>query len=150
MVLATLLLAGCRVATDVGEPCVLVRANPDGGPPLPLTEAELATADVIDPVVRDGSQTTAGHPHVRVDFISFGSADCEEFICVRAKDHVPDAGPADVARGTCSRRCTVGSRCGDSRGGTTACRALLLSTEALGGLDGGFPGARTSEFCVPD
>src|SRR6266849_5098747 len=58
-------LEACRSATDLGNPCVLVKKNPDGGStPVSIKERELP----------DGGK----------DFISFGAAICENLVCVRA------------------------------------------------------------------
>src|SRR5260370_15481570 len=62
---ALISLEGCRVATDLGRPCTLVKKNPDGGSgSVGILESDLP-------------------PHK--DFISFGATQCE------AQDSVPDA-----------------------------------------------------------
>ena len=89
---ATLLLGvplffnACRVATDLGLPCQLVKKNPDGGTTsVPILESDL--------------------PGGNKDFISFGATECEDLVCVRDAK-VPRTGvPGAAALGYCSRAC---------------------------------------------
>ncbi len=121
--------AGCKPPTDLGQQCRLVKKNPDGGRALIIQENEIKTA-------------------ANKDFVSFGSTDCENLVCVRDSAFVADAGMllADGglpdrdggALGYCSNSCEVGSVCGaadpaddnDSRRRLN-CRALLLDTVTL-------------------
>ena len=71
---AALLASGCEVTSELGKPCTLVRkATPEERPAgvrsTPVLESEIAPNQ---------------------DFISFGSMDCEDLICVRDAD-VPSA-----------------------------------------------------------
>ncbi len=91
----------------------------------------------------------------RKDFVSFGSTDCEDLICVRDSDFAaPDGGalnPKEVATGYCSRNCLVGAACpsstaeldGNPRTRLT-CRPLLLDTETLRAICNGSEGDRAS------
>ena len=72
-----LLCIGCKVDSDVGVPCVLVKKGPDGGT-TPLKETDL-TADQ--------------------DFISFGSVECDRFVCVSDRAYA-GTGPADAGTTT--------------------------------------------------
>lgn len=68
------LVTGCRPATDANTPCFLVAANDDGGR-KGLTEADLKSLN--------------GMNH---DFISFGSVECDDQICVRDSKFGGDGG----------------------------------------------------------
>jgi hypothetical protein len=136
-----LLASACKPGTDLNRPCRLVKRNPDGGAALPILESE-----VKNKVGRNK------------DFISIGTVDCEDLICVRDADLTNDAGPFDPAFGYCSRGCLEGSTCPSYESaldkGTTRlnCRALLLDKETLAqlaGADGGSPGnVRDPFFCA--
>lgn len=130
----------CKPATDLNQPCKLVKRNPDGGRPLEIVEREVRNVQGADK-----------------DFISFGSVECEDFVCVRDAIYGSDAGAEEAATGYCSRQCAQGTACPsyseDLDKGPTAlrCRALLLSPEVLDELsrkDGGFPGIRDPFFCA--
>jgi hypothetical protein len=140
---AALLCTGCKVDSDVGVPCVLVKKNPDGG----TTPANVEEGDL-----------TAGQ-----DFISFGSVECDRFICVRDRAYTGtgpvDAGTTDGGTGDggtgdggtsgssrpvfgyCSRPCVetqpaacevTNSQVTDSTlKGRMGCRPLLLDQEVL-------------------
>lgn len=130
---------GCKPATDLNRVCSLVKTNPDGGQrPVPIREGE----------VRD----LAG---ANKDFISVGSIDCDDLICVRDSAFESDAGMNDPAVGYCSRQCVEGATCdsydSDLDRGPRAlgCRALLLSAETIAALgDAGFAGIRDPNFCA--
>src|SRR5687768_18575464 len=87
MVLAS---AGCRVPSDLGSGCRMVKRDPNV----------------------DGGRLYIQNKEIKVgankDFISFGSVDCENLVCVRdSLFPVPDGGfdPEAVAEGYCSNRC---------------------------------------------
>ncbi len=138
---SALVVSACKPGTDLNRPCRLVKRNPDGGSALPILES-----DVRSNVGRNK------------DFISIGTVDCEDLICVRDADLTNDAGPFDPAFGYCSRECLEGSTCPSydstlDKGGTRLnCRALLLDAETLNQLaraDGGAPGnVRDPFFCA--
>jgi hypothetical protein len=102
--------------TDVGRSCLLVKRGPpaagsDGGYTLQnITEGELP----------------AGW-----DFISFGSAECDDFVCIRDKNE-PRTSPSAFAKGYCSRPCAPSNPAGCAVAreyagvGDMTCRALLL------------------------
>lgn len=134
------LAMGCKPATDLNQPCTLVKRNPDGGKPLPILENEVRSAQ--------GQNK---------DFIAVGSVECEDLICVRDSLFTSDAGPGEPAAGYCSRACVQGSQCPsydeslDKSAKALSCRALLLSPEtlaALAGGDAGFSGLRDPYFCA--
>jgi hypothetical protein len=134
-----LLCIGCKVDSDVGVPCVLVKKGPDGGT-TPLEERDLRAGQ---------------------DFISFGSVECDRFICVRDRAYAgtapADAGTADAGTadggtadgggstaavfGYCSRPCveTQPTACevtnpqvtDPTLPGRMGCRPLLLDQEVL-------------------
>lgn len=124
MVLALFAVAGCRASSDLGAECALVKRDPnvDGGR-LFVTNGEL----------RAGAAK---------DFVSIGSAECEDLICVRDSDYAPPDGgalnPNETARGYCSRNCITGDPCpsssseldGNPRTRMT-CRPLLLNAATL-------------------
>lgn len=120
LALGAMVAVGCRPATDLNTPCRLVKRNPDGGSPLPILEKEIADA-----------------LGANKDFLSFGTVECEDFICVRDNGFQSDAGPDDPAFGYCSRACSAGSTCPsqdsslDESPSRLSCRALLLDAETL-------------------
>jgi len=119
---ALVLPSACRVNTDLGRSCQLVKKNPDGGTSsVPIVEADL--------------------PSANKDFISFGATECEELVCVRDA-YVPRTGVATApATGYCSRSCVANSSTAcpaanpeDNNDPTRklSCRALLLDEQTLG------------------
>jgi len=140
--IALVLLAGCRASSQLGEECAMVKRDPnvDGGR-LYVTNAEIKAGAMKD-------------------FISFGSTDCDDLICVRDWAYAPPDGgalnPAETAKGYCSRSCLAGTACGAA--GMT-CRPLLLDAETLRALCNGsdadrskckaYLGSNTSpDFCA--
>ena len=118
-------LSTCTPRTDLGKDCFLVRRNPaytpDGGGP---TAVNLLEKDIKP----------------SMDFISFGSVECEDLVCVRDLNYVPGpmVKPEDNAKGYCSRACTAGTVCPAMVGADDAnpakslsCRALLLDDQTL-------------------
>jgi len=121
---ALALPSACRVNTDLGRSCQLVKKNPDGGSTsVPIVEADL--------------------PSANKDFISFGATECEELVCVRDA-YVPRTGVATApATGYCSRSCVANSTIAcpaanpaDDTDPTRklSCRALLLDEQTLGAI----------------
>jgi len=130
-------LEGCRVATDLGRECTLVKKNPDGGPgSVFILESELPDA---------GTQSDAGTK----DYISFGATQCEDLVCVR-NANTPKTGVAGaVASGYCSRPCVPNASTGcpaansDDENDTNnnlTCRALLLDEQTLAEICTNDPG----------
>ncbi|ATB27345.1 adventurous gliding motility lipoprotein CglC [Melittangium boletus] len=120
---AALLCGGCEVPSEVGKPCLLVKKS--------------SSADrKFDPVVPSDIQLDQ-------DFVSFGSQDCEDLICVRtAGSKLETTVEGDVERvlGYCSKACTEGNTttCAinhpdatDEIKSTMSCRSLLLDQQAL-------------------
>lgn len=130
---------GCNT-TDLGEPCILQKANPDGGRPLFMTGSDITA---------DGQ-----------DIISLGAQGCEDFICVHDLGQ-PKPGPAEQLLGYCTHACT-GSGEGPCAGRNQEedrpyqCRALLLDDQTLRALcvsnpticDQYFGPERSSNFCA--
>ena len=119
---AVITLAGCKVPSDLGQQCTMVGRSADGG-----------RVDIRNNQIKVGANK---------DFISFGSVECENLVCVRDSDFpVPDGGfdPLGSAKGYCSNRCTLaGDPCPSYRGedDTDAklrliCRPLLLDEDTL-------------------
>jgi hypothetical protein len=140
LVAAASLVVGCRPATDLNTPCRLVAGNPDGGAPRQLLEKEVRAKQSANK-----------------DFISLGTVECEDFICVRDTSFTSDAGDDEPAFGYCSRACAQGSSCPsqdsslDDGPNQLRCRALLLDAETLKELsDKGLnPGnVRDPYFCA--
>ena len=132
--------SGCKPKTDLNQKCSLVKRNPDGGQPLAITEADLKSKKANNK-----------------DFLSFGTVECEDLLCVRDAQFQVDAGPTEPAFGYCSRACAVGSACPsykeelDLGPEALSCRALLLDAETLARLKetGGLPGNITDPyFCA--
>ena len=120
---AALPVAACRVTTDLGRSCQLVKKNPDGGSALPILEGDL--------------------PGANKDFISFGATECEDLVCVR-DSYAPRTGVATTAvSGYCSRSCVPNSSIGCPAANSSddrdpakrlGCRALLLDEQTLGAI----------------
>jgi hypothetical protein len=151
LVLASLVLLGlpvllgaCRAATDLGHQCTMVKGSPDGGA-VSIKESELP-----DGVLRD--------------FISFGTAQCEDFVCVRDANFRKTGVAGADATGYCSRPCVPKGSFGcpaensdDDKDPNKrlSCRALLLDEETLGSIcttDPGrcqqIAGTRSPYFCA--
>ncbi|WNG45750.1 adventurous gliding motility lipoprotein CglD [Archangium minus] len=126
---AALLCGGCEVPSDIGKPCVLVKKSTTGQKFDPVTLADIGAGDK--------------------DFISFGSLDCEDLVCVRdANSPIQTSGEGDALRvlGYCSKSCVptddgapqLQDFCAVNHPEASAdvkermsCRALLLDAEAL-------------------
>lgn len=123
-----LTMMACKADTDLGKPdCHLLKSTPDGG-----------VANVIV------AELSAGK-----DFLSFGSVECEDLICVLDQDGVAavlaqaTANPAvlaDPATGYCSHSCAQGSTSGctpqyqdlqDDPSLVMSCRALVLDNDTI-------------------
>ncbi|OJH39440.1 hypothetical protein BON30_18230 [Cystobacter ferrugineus] len=125
---AALLCGGCEVPSDTGKPCVLVKKDPKGTTGL---EAIPVSPNDI---------------RFNEDFISFGSVDCEELVCVRtAGTELKTTGEGDALQvlGYCSAPCNLDSAtdCSvthpstvDDVKQTLGCRPLLLDETALSDL----------------
>lgn len=122
VILILLAVVGCRASSQLGEDCAMVKRDPnvDGGR-LYVTNGELKAG-------------------ASKDFISFGSTDCDDLICVRDSFYAPADGgglnPNETARGYCSRSCIAGTPCVSSAG-RMQCRPLLLDEETLRALCNG-------------
>jgi hypothetical protein len=120
---AALIVIACT-SSDLNTPCTLVKANPDGGKPLNILKT--------DDVIKNGAAK---------DFISFGSPECEDQVCVRDSAFREDAGDTSAeAHGYCSTSCAEGSSgsCQSFSGALDndpatrlSCRALLLDSATL-------------------
>lgn len=132
--------SGCTCTnSDLGEPCRLQKAGPDGGF-LFMTGADITA---------DGQ-----------DIISLGAQGCDDFICVHDLGQ-PKPGPAEILEGYCTHACTgsgEGSCPGrnQEQGRPYQCRALLLDDLTLRALCVADPGLcdlyfgpeRSSNFCA--
>ena len=74
---AALLSGGCEVASDIGKSCVLVRKATD----TEKAADGLPYEDILESELQTGQ-----------DFISFGSVECEDLVCVRDASFIPVAG----------------------------------------------------------
>jgi hypothetical protein len=137
---ALTVFSACKPKTDLNNKCSLVKRNLDGGQPLPIAEADLKSKKANNK-----------------DFLSFGTVECEDLLCVRDADFQSDAGPTEAAFGYCSKACQVGAVCPsfdetlDKGSSALSCRALLLDAETLARLKetGGLPGNITDPyFCA--
>ena len=144
--LSLVLFLGCSAPSELGQECRLVKRDLDGGRQY-ITNAEIESG-------------------ASKDFISLGSLDCEDLICVRSTGDARVGGPNESARGYCSKACNIGSACPsysrevDSNPKTRLiCRPLLLDAETLRALCNGseadrakcqtyFGGATSSDFCA--
>jgi len=136
---AALLSGGCEVASDIGKTCVLVRK---------ATEAEQKADGLPYQEILEG-ELQAGQ-----DFISFGSVECEDLVCVRDAAFQPDLSdvaeadrPTTPAKGYCSKACVPPDNaellnpCAvnhpeaeEQVKETMSCRPLLLDQKALDDL----------------
>ena len=129
---------GCKQVNDLGTYCVLVKRDPadtnpaDGISSIPVTQSE------IPQVAGDSADSR--------DYISFGSTECEDLVCVRDSAFMESTesglpvGPNQPAYGVCSTACTptAQSTCtaSDSSIDKTAkthltCRRLVLDQDTL-------------------
>lgn len=126
--LILLAVAGCRASSQLGEECAMVKRGGDGGR-LFITNSEIKAGAMKD-------------------FISFGSTDCDDLVCVRDSDYAPPDGgalnPNEVAKGYCSKSCIVSDPCLSASAELDAnprtrltCRPLVLDAETLRGLCNG-------------
>jgi hypothetical protein len=147
-VLAIIAVAqACADAGDLNSLCELV--TKDAGDPTGRTPAPLLLSEI---------------PTTQTDFISFGSPDCDELICVRDYQYVQDGG-APYAYGYCSAPCTPGAanQCQSYDSSLDAnpqtklnCRPLLLDSQTLAAIcsdDAGacqeyFSNTRSPYFCA--
>ena len=143
-------LTGCRVQTDLGVECLLVRKGAVEGETAYITNAE----------VKPGQE-----------YISFGAAQCDDLVCVRdANFPVDSANPGQPAKGYCSKHCVPqdGPSLNDSCPAANAdddrkdspnrltCREVLLDPETLAaykaadpvGYEEHFPPDVTPYYCA--
>jgi hypothetical protein len=133
-----LLASGCEVTTQLGKPCVLVKKpsaeeQAQGIRSKPVLESEIAAQQ---------------------DFISFGSTDCEDLICVRDAEFPRDPDQNAAAQGYCSSECVEGASDCEVTGSDVAtgikermtCRSLLLDQVSLERLKKDDPVAYRNTF----
>ena len=139
------LFAACKISTDLGTPCFLVKANPDGG----TTAVRLREGDLPD----------AGK-----DFIAFGATECEDLVCVRDSNYPRNSDPNANATGYCSRACVPTSGACPAANSSDDndpnkklnCRALLLDDQTIAAIctqdpakcNQYFGGTRSPYFCA--
>ena len=120
---AALWCGACQVSSDIGKPCVLVKRSTSGAKYDPVVQADI-TSDQ--------------------DFISFGSLECEDLVCVRdARSEIKLAEDGNSVLGYCSKACvaeaqgtcTVNNSAADPTvKANMSCRALLLDQPTLDAL----------------
>ena len=113
-------VGGCKSENSLGGDCVLVKKGPDGGSAVPIKESEI----------------NAG---LQKDFVSFGSIECEDFVCTRDPAFPRDGGSDAGAHGYCSKPCASNDTCKTGEDAIDkdpkkklTCRALLLDEATLG------------------
>ncbi|HEX5751391.1 MAG TPA: adventurous gliding motility lipoprotein CglC [Archangium sp.] len=136
LVSAVLLCGGCKVNSDIGKRCLLVKKSTD-----PSRES--------DPVVVN--DLSAGQ-----DFISFGSLDCEDLVCVKDADMPVETADNGQVFGYCSSACVpdelvdpcpvTDPEAIESVKSRMSCRALLLDQQALDDLRQKDPATYRSYF----
>ena len=110
---------GCAPVNDLGTYCVLVRRDP----------ADTDPSDGISsvPVLQSEIPTVTGDSTSQRDYISFGSTECEDLVCVRdsafseANESGLPVGPSEPAYGVCSTSC--------QQGNNTTCQAADSSID---------------------
>jgi hypothetical protein len=140
---AAFLLGGCEVVTELGKPCVLVRQAKEGDAEYDATAKKQVAVQVKE------SELTPGQ-----DFISFGSLDCEEQVCVRDAATPAGDNPNAVALGYCSRPCieessaceVTNEEVDDALRERMTCRRMMLDDEALNRLKASDPEAYRQMF----
>ena len=121
---AALWCGACQVSSDIGKPCVLVKRSTTGAKYDPVTASDI---------------------QIDQDFISFGSLECEDLVCVRdARSEIKFAEDGTSVLGYCSKACvadalvapcTVNNPQADPTvKANMSCRALLLDQQALDDL----------------
>ncbi|MFY0569358.1 adventurous gliding motility lipoprotein CglC [Archangium lansingense] len=137
LVSAVLLFGGCKVNSDIGKRCLLVKKAPEG------------SGRESDPVlVTDVSEGQ--------DFISFGSLDCEDLVCVKDADMPLEMADNGQVVGYCSTACVQGELVDpctitdpDAHPAVKdrmSCRALLLDQKALDDLRQNDPATYQATF----
>jgi hypothetical protein len=133
LVSAALLLGGCKETSDIGKPCLLVKRG-TGSEAAPVTRADL----------KDGQ-----------DFVSFGSLDCEDLVCVLDADTPVETAENGQVKGYCSKACQAEAvdTCAvtdpdaiESVRTRMACRPLLLDQKALEDLKATDPATYRATF----
>ena len=122
-------LFACETS-DLNKRCTLVKGDGKGGPPIPILKS--------DPIIKNSANK---------DFLSFGAAQCENYVCVRDSSFPPEIDDGGYAEGYCSRDCVVNSSigCGSYDGsldkGDTklSCRALILDEATLAAVKAADP-----------
>ena len=118
LVSAVLLCGGCKVTSDIGKPCLLVKKG-TGSDSAPVTVSDL----------RSGQ-----------DFISFGALDCEDLVCVKDANMPTQLAENGQVIGYCSKACVAetqgtcdvtATEADASVKNSIACRPLLLDQQAL-------------------
>lgn len=148
---ALLLCGGCEVSSDVGKPCVLLRK---------ATTEEME----LSPELGETRDILEGQLKAEQDFISFGSVECEDLVCVRHARYDPKLDPKLTleeqaqlpAKGYCSKACVVDPLVNNCPVTTSdaepdvadsmSCRALLLDQQALEELRRSDPAAYRATF----
>ncbi|MCP3097708.1 adventurous gliding motility lipoprotein CglC [Myxococcus sp. K15C18031901] len=126
-----LFLGGCKVSSEIGKPCNLVRK----ATPEELAQGSDKTVDMLEKEVTSTQ-----------DVVSFGAVECEDLICIRDSAYPRELGPDGnvnenaIARGYCSKPCVEGSNACEVKDtsdvepnlpGRMACRPLLLDQDTL-------------------
>jgi hypothetical protein len=137
LVSAALLCGGCKVTSDIGKSCLLVKRG-TGSDSAPVTLEDL----------QDGQ-----------DFISFGALDCEDLVCVLDANTPRVVAKNGQVQGYCSKACVAETpnTCAVTDAATDpntpeavktrmACRPLLLDQKALEDLKATDPATYASTF----
>ena len=149
LLVVTTMLVGCREITDLGVECTLVKRAPGSGDGGTFASTPIFEKDI------KGSK----------DFISFGSAECEDRACVRDINFPRGLDESKPAKGYCSRVClpSTPNACPpavakdqDDPTRSLSCRALLLDQATLSAIcmdspvdcQRYFGGAQTPYFCA--
>lgn len=130
--MAGFVLEGCKVSTDLGTTCELVKRDP--------TDTSTTGAARTVPIVEGDFDTEPTG-----DLISFGAVECEDLVCVQDAQHRTwTNNPSTKLFGYCSRSCVTGNAdaCSPQADGSNdsdpslmmACRSLLLDSATMGRL----------------
>jgi len=134
LVSAALLCGGCKVTSDIGKPCLLVKRGATGNTSVPVTTADLSKGQ---------------------DFVSFGALDCEDLVCVLDANTPVQTADNGQVKGYCSKACVAETpntcavtdpEASEAVRNSMACRPLLLDQKALEDLKASDPATYRATF----
>lgn len=138
--LPVLALFACQGERDLGQTCKMTRSSAtEGEPPEQIPVDRVANPDL--------------------DYVSLGSAECEDLVCVRTAGSQNPEPEGDKARGYCTAPCIENTDCQpdfEGRQGALQCARMLLDQKYLDELKATSPetyervfgSGASSKYCV--